>query len=67
LVPTTLRERLIAGVLFVLAILFGVFPNGMLFRYMDKTIDRQVSELTEWTRQVKEPRANDESRMTNHE
>jgi NADH-quinone oxidoreductase subunit M len=67
LVPTTLRERLIAGVLFVLAILFGVFPNGMLFRYMDKTIDRQVSELTEWTRQVKEPRANDEARMTNHE
>jgi NADH-quinone oxidoreductase subunit M len=54
LTPSTLRENSIAGVLFVLAILFGVFPQTFLLRYMDKTIDRQVGELAAWTQQVKE-------------
>ncbi|NLF67547.1 MAG: NADH-quinone oxidoreductase subunit M [Candidatus Anammoximicrobium sp.] len=54
LTPSTLRENSIAGVLFVLAILFGVFPQTFLLRYMDKTIDRQVNELAAWTQQVKE-------------
>jgi NADH-quinone oxidoreductase subunit M len=52
--PSNRRENAIAGVLFVLAILFGVFPQTFLLRYMDKTIDRQVRELADWTKQVKE-------------
>jgi len=58
LVPSTPRENTIAAVLFVLAILFGVFPNTCLLRYMDKTIDRQVTELAEWTKDIKEPAEN---------
>jgi len=54
LTPSNLRENSIAGALFVLAILFGVFPQTFLLRYMDKTIDRQVGELAAWTQQVKE-------------
>jgi NADH-quinone oxidoreductase subunit M len=54
LTPSNLRENLIAGTLFVFAILFGVFPQTFLLRYMDKTIDRQVTELAEWTKNVKE-------------
>ena len=48
------REQPLRAVLFVLAILFGVFPQTFLLRYMDKTIDRQVGELAAWTQQVKE-------------
>jgi NADH-quinone oxidoreductase subunit M len=55
LVPSTRRENSIAGVLFVLAILLGVFPQTFVLQYMDKTIDRQVDQLTEWTRTVKQP------------
>lgn len=65
LTPTTRRENAIAGVLFALAILFGVFPNTFLLRYMDKTVSRQVSDLARWTKLVKEagPRGGgDESR-----
>jgi len=54
LVPSTTRENSIAGVLFVLAILFGVFPHFFLLRYMDGTVDRQVNELATWTETVKE-------------
>jgi NADH-quinone oxidoreductase subunit M len=54
LTPSTRRENAIAGVLFVLAILFGVFPNTFLLRYMDRTVERQVSELAQWTKEVKE-------------
>ena len=52
LVPINLRELIVAATLFVLAIWFGVYPNTVL-RYMDSTIDQQVIELTEWTRDVK--------------
>jgi NADH-quinone oxidoreductase subunit M len=61
LVPSNLRENTIAGVLFVLAILFGVFPHTCLLRYMEKTIDRQVEDLTAWTRYVKEVPAGEQS------
>jgi len=54
LTPSTRRENVIAGVLFVLAILFGVFPNACLLRYMDKTVARQVNDLAQWTKVVKE-------------
>ncbi len=53
--PSTLRENMIAGTLFVLAILLGIFPQTFVLRYMDKTIDRQVKGLGAWTRTVKEP------------
>ncbi len=55
LTPTTLRENAIGGVLFALTILFGVFPNTFLLRYVDKTVTRQVNDLAQWTRLVKEP------------
>lgn len=57
LTPSTVRENAIAGVLFVLAILFGVFPNTFLLRYMDKTVERQVNDLAQWTKVVKEAQA----------
>ena len=50
----TLHTGRTIGVLFVLAILFGVFPHFFLLRYMDGTIDRQVDELAAWTQDVKE-------------
>ena len=49
LVPSNTRENLIAGVLFVLAIIFGVFPHQTVLKFMDPTIDRQVIELTAFT------------------
>ena len=49
LVPSTLRENSIAIVLFVLAILFGVFPHHTVLRYMDKTVEAQAQSLTEWS------------------
>ncbi len=52
LVPSTMRENLIAGVLFVMAILFGIFPNTFVLRYMDKTVEQQVDNLATWTRTV---------------
>ncbi len=50
LTPSNLRENVIAGVLFVFAILLGVFPHQTVLRFMDTTIDRQVNELADWTR-----------------
>ena len=41
-----LREKLI---------LLGVLPYHTVLKYMDPTIDRQVEELTNWTKQVKDP------------
>jgi len=48
LVPSNARENTIAGVLFVLAILLGVFPYQTVLRYMTPTIQRQTQELTQW-------------------
>lgn len=52
--PSNLRENSIAAVLFALAILLGIFPHQTVLRFMDRTIDRQVNELAEWTWRVKE-------------
>lgn len=49
-----LREKAIGTILLVLCILFGVFPNYFVFQFMDPTINRQVDQLTAWTRSVKE-------------
>jgi NADH-quinone oxidoreductase subunit M len=73
LVPSTLRENLIAGVLFVLALLFGIFPNTFVLRYMDRTVEQQVDDLTNWTRTVeatpidRSGAAADQDEVTSHE
>lgn len=48
--PSDARENLIGGVLLAFCVLFGIFPH-LVLQYMDATIDRQVQQLTEWTRQ----------------
>ncbi len=60
--PSNARENLIAGTLFVLAIIFGVFPYQIPFTrqpsilaYMEPTVTRQVTELAEWTKYVATP------------
>jgi NADH-quinone oxidoreductase subunit M len=53
LTPSNFRENLIGTVLAIFAILFGVYPRAAL-DYMDKTIDRQVSDLAAWTKTEKE-------------
>jgi NADH-quinone oxidoreductase subunit M len=60
LVPANLRENLIAGTLFVAAIVFGVFPRYIgnipsILGVMEPTIERQMEDLTHWTRTVKAP------------
>jgi NADH-quinone oxidoreductase subunit M len=56
--PSDFRENLIGTVLCVFAILFGVFPYQLpggqpsILKYMDKTIDQQVADLADWTREV---------------
>ncbi len=52
LTPSTLRENLIAGVIFVLCIVCGVFPYQTILKYMDPTISRQVRDLTDYTRRM---------------
>jgi len=55
--PSDFRENLIGTVLCVFAILFGVFPyqfpggRPSVLKYMDKTIEQQVSDLSDWTRE----------------
>ena len=49
LTPATARENTIAGILFVTAILLGVLPHHTVLKYMEKTIEQQVTDLTEWT------------------
>ncbi len=51
-----LREKLIAAPLLAFAILFGVFPNYFVFSYMQASVDQEVVDLANWTREVKEPR-----------
>jgi NADH-quinone oxidoreductase subunit M len=50
--PSTARENAIAGVLFVFALLLGIFPHTFLLGYMDRTIDDQVNGLADWTDRV---------------
>jgi len=55
LTPITRREIAVAAPLLALAILFGVYPRA-LFRYMSPSVDRTVTQLTRWTKEVKAPR-----------
>jgi NADH-quinone oxidoreductase subunit M len=56
LTPSTLRENIIAGTLFVLCIICGVLPYQTIFKYMDKTITRQVDDLTAYARELEQQR-----------
>ena len=55
--PSDFRENLIGTVLCIFAILFGVFPyqfpggKPSVLKYMDKTIEQQVTDLADWTRE----------------
>jgi hypothetical protein len=49
---STPRENAIAGVLFALAILMGLFPYQTVLRYMDRTVERQVKDLAAWTARI---------------
>ncbi len=51
--PITPREFSIALPIFALAIVLGVFPYQTVLRYMDKTIDRQVEQLADFTEREK--------------
>ncbi|NOY40485.1 MAG: NADH-quinone oxidoreductase subunit M [Planctomycetes bacterium] len=46
--PITLRELAIAVPLMVSAVVFGIYPDGLL-RYMQPSVDRQVDQLAAWT------------------
>ena len=50
LTPITMRELMIATPLLALAIVFGVYPNSVL-RYMQPSVDQQVEQLAEWTKE----------------
>lgn len=58
LTPSDFRENLIGTVLCVFAILFGVFPyqfpggSPSVLKYMDATIDQQVADLVDWTKET---------------
>jgi NADH-quinone oxidoreductase subunit M len=53
--PITPRELSIAVPLLAFAILFGVFPSAV-FRYLTPSVNKEVSELADWTREKKQPR-----------
>jgi NADH-quinone oxidoreductase subunit M len=53
--PITGRELAIGAPLLAFAILFGVYPRAV-FDYMTPSINKEVSDLAAWTRDVKEPR-----------
>jgi NADH-quinone oxidoreductase subunit M len=52
LTPSNARENTIAGVLFVAAILFGIFPYHLCFRYLQPAVTHQVQQLAQWTKRV---------------
>jgi NADH-quinone oxidoreductase subunit M len=62
LVPMKAREWAVALPLFVLAILFGIFPS-IILRYMDATIDQQTTTLAEWTEEFDEEERQKRSEM----
>ncbi|HUE71924.1 MAG TPA: NADH-quinone oxidoreductase subunit M [Pirellulaceae bacterium] len=55
LTPSNARENAIGIVLLFFAIAFGVAPYHTVLKYMDKTVERQVNDLTVWTQEVKQP------------
>lgn len=57
-----LRERFIGAPLLAFAILFGVRPD-YIFNYMQASVDQTVVDLADWTRDVKQPRLDDEREM----
>jgi NADH-quinone oxidoreductase subunit M len=60
LTPMTAREFSIGVPLLALAIAFGVYPN-MVLRYMEKSVNHTVVELTEWTKENDKSQSNEPS------
>ncbi|HEX2476975.1 MAG TPA: NADH-quinone oxidoreductase subunit M, partial [Lacipirellulaceae bacterium] len=56
LTPMTFRELSIGVPLLALAIAFGIYPN-MVLRYMQKSVDNTVVQLTEWTQKTESARS----------
>src|SRR5262245_30463108 len=58
--PSDFRENLIGTTLCVFAILYGIFPyqfpggSPSILKYMDRTIDQQVADLADWTRDTEQ-------------
>ena len=46
--PINTREMTIAIPLCILAIVLGIFPHQTMFKYMDKSLEKQVIDLTTW-------------------
>lgn len=53
--PINAREFSIGLVLFVLAIIFGVFPYQTVLGYMKNTVAQQAQDLADWTHDVAAP------------
>ncbi|HWB13046.1 MAG TPA: NADH-quinone oxidoreductase subunit M [Pirellulales bacterium] len=53
--PITGRELAIGAPLLAMCIVFGVFPK-LIFDYMTPSVNKEVSELAVWTKNVKQPR-----------
>ena len=53
------RELAIAAPLLAFAIGFGVYPKAV-FGYMKPSVNQEVDELADWTRDVKQPRLKQE-------
>jgi hypothetical protein len=62
LTPSNFRENLIGATLCVFAVIFGIFPYELpggqpsVLKYMDRTINQQVRDLTTWTEANRAPR-----------
>jgi NADH-quinone oxidoreductase subunit M len=54
LTPITGRELAIAAPLLALAIALGVYPQA-LFRYMTPSVNREVENLTNWSKTLDSP------------
>jgi NADH-quinone oxidoreductase subunit M len=52
--PSTARENVLGMVLLAGCLIMGIFPYQTVLRYMDATVNRQVDQLTSWTRYERE-------------
>lgn len=63
--PSNPRENAIAIVVFILAILCGVFPRHTLLGYMEKSVEKHVNDLAAWTERATKGQWRDSDRAAN--